>query len=144
MSVDSTKQRTRGMPRSVGSVIAGLIAVFILSLGTDQVLHVAGVFPPWGERMSDALFLLATAYRTIYNVAGGYITARLAPDRPMAHALALGLVGLVLSLIGLTVSLAHPELGPLWYSVVIAAEAVPCPWLGGRLYAGRAQGRTGR
>jgi hypothetical protein len=28
--------------------------------------------------MSNALFALATAYRTIYTVAGGYITARLA------------------------------------------------------------------
>ena len=33
--------------------------------------------------MSNALFVLATVYRTIYTVAGGYITARLAPNRPM-------------------------------------------------------------
>lgn len=131
------KPQSRSWPRSVGSVAGGLIAVFVLSLGTDQALHVAGIYPPWGERMSDALFLLATAYRTFYNVAGGTLTALLAPHRPIAHALGLGLVGLVLSLAGVAMSLAHPELGPLWYSVVIAVEAVPCAWLGGWLYNGR-------
>jgi hypothetical protein len=42
--------------------------------------------------MGDALFLLATAYRIVYGVAGSYVTARLAPDRPMQHALALGML----------------------------------------------------
>lgn len=39
-------------------------------------------------------------YRTVYNIAGCYIAARLAPDRPMAHSLALGIVGLVVSTAG--------------------------------------------
>jgi hypothetical protein len=58
------------------------------------VLHATGVFPPFGQPMADALFLLATAYRIVYGVAGCYLTARLAPDRPMRHALALGVVAL--------------------------------------------------
>ena len=45
--------------------------------------------------MSDALFILATAYRTIYGVLGAYIAARLAPNRPMMHALILGALGTV-------------------------------------------------
>jgi len=75
---------------SIGAVLAGFVAVFVLSLGTDVVLHATGVFPPWGQPMSDVLLLLATVYRTVYGVAGSYITARLAPDRPMGHALVLG------------------------------------------------------
>jgi len=35
--------------RSIGAVAAGFVAVFVLSLGTDQVLHVLKVYPPWGE-----------------------------------------------------------------------------------------------
>ncbi len=58
---------------SIGAVLAGFVAVFVLSLGTDVVLHATGVFPPWDQRMSDALFLLATVYRTIYCIAGSYI-----------------------------------------------------------------------
>lgn len=54
----------------------------ILSLGTDMALHAAGIFPALGQPMSDALFLLATAYRTAYGVAGSYITARLARTGP--------------------------------------------------------------
>ena len=142
MSPDPKPQR-RSMPRSVGAIVGGLLAVFVLSLGTDQVLHLAGIFPPWGQRMSDPLFALATAYRTVYNVGGGYLTALLAPDRPMRHALALGAVGLVISLAGLAVSLAHTELGPLWYSVVIVVEAVPCAWLGGWIHSRRSRGPAG-
>src|SRR3989441_8243345 len=81
--------------RSVGAVVAGFVAVFALSVGTDQVLHVLRVYPPWGEPMAGVLFVVATAYRIVYTVLGGYITARLAPHAPARHALILGLVGLV-------------------------------------------------
>src|SRR5438105_13994177 len=90
--------------KSIGAVLAGFVAVFVLSLGTDVVLHATGVFPPWDQRMSDALFMLATAYRTVYCIAGSYIAARLAPDRPMAHALVVGVVGLVVSTAGTVVT----------------------------------------
>ena len=33
--------------KSIGAVLAGFVAVFVLSLGTDVVLHATGVFPPW-------------------------------------------------------------------------------------------------
>lgn len=125
--------------RGAGAVLAGFVAVFVLSLGTDQVLHVLKVYPPWGQRMSDTLFLLATAYRIAFNVAGGYITARLAPHAPMRHALILGFTGLTFGVAGVMVALAKPDLGPLWYPVAIALAAVPCAWLGGALYRPRLQ-----
>src|SRR2546422_5394054 len=65
--------------RSVVAVVAGFVAVAVLSLGTDQVLHTLQIYPPWGQAMADSLFLLATAYRIVYGVVGGYVTARLAP-----------------------------------------------------------------
>jgi len=48
--------------------------------------------------------VLATAYRTIFSVAGSYITARLAPNRPMLHALVLGGLGLLVSIVGTVVT----------------------------------------
>jgi hypothetical protein len=78
----------RRIGRSIAALLTGFLAVVILSLGTDMVLHAIGVFPRLGQPMDDALLLLATAYRTAYGVAGSYITARLAPNRPMQHALA--------------------------------------------------------
>ena len=123
----------RGL-RRIGAVPAGLVAVIILSIGTDMVLHAAGVFPPLGQPMSGALFLLATAYRTVYGVAGGYIAARLAPDRPMQHALALGVVGLAVSIVGAVVTWNRgPAFGPHWYPLALIALAVPGSWAGGRL-----------
>ena len=52
--------------------------------------QVIGIFPQLGQTMSDRLFMLATAHRTIYSVIASYLIARLAPDRPMRHALAGG------------------------------------------------------
>jgi hypothetical protein len=121
--------------RSAGAVFVGLLAVVILSLATDAVLHATGVFPHWGKPMPDWLFLLAMAYRVLYGVVGGYLAALLAPHRPIAHALALGLVGLVISVTGAAVTWNKgPEFGPHWYPVALVVLAVPNAWLGGVLY----------
>jgi hypothetical protein len=115
-----------------------MLAVVVLSLGTDSALRAAGVFPPLGQAMSDGLFLLATAYRFAYGAAGGWIAARLAPDRPMAHALALGALGLALGAAGAVATRdAGPAFGPRWYPVAVAAIAVPSAWAGARLRGGR-------
>jgi hypothetical protein len=34
--------------RSVAAVLAGLLAIIVLSLGTDVVLHALSIYPPWG------------------------------------------------------------------------------------------------
>jgi hypothetical protein len=46
-------------------VLAGAAAGIALSIGTDMVMHGTGVFPPYGQPMSEGLFVLATAYRTV-------------------------------------------------------------------------------
>jgi len=119
---------------STGAVSLGFVAVFVLSLGTDQVLHVLEVYPPWGQPMFDTgLLLLALTYRIAYAVAGSYIAARFAPRNPMRHALALGAVGLAMSLAG-AIATIPMELGPSWYPVALVLTALPCAWLGGVLH----------
>lgn len=84
--------------------------------------------------MSDALLLLATVYRSVYAVVGSYITARVAPDRPMEHALAAGVIGLVLSIVGAVMAWNKvATLGPHWYPLALVATALPCAWIGGKL-----------
>ena len=78
---------------SVGAVAAGFIVTALTSTGTDAVMHTAGIFPSAPQLMSDLLFALAAAYRALFTVAGGYVTARLAPDRPMHHAWILAGIG---------------------------------------------------
>ncbi len=127
----------RRILRSLGALFAGILVVVVLSLGTDVLLHATGVFPPWGQPMSDALFLLATAYRTVYGIAGPYVTARLAPHQPMQHALLGGVIGLVLATTGAVATWNRgPEFGPHWYPLALVATALPCAWLGGPLYVG--------
>jgi hypothetical protein len=119
--------------RSIGAVLAGLLAIVVLSSAVDLILHATGVMPPWGQRMSNALFALASGYRIVISIGGCWLAARLAPSRPMAHALALGVVGVIISAIGVIVAVVKgPALGPLWYPLALVAVAMPCAWLGGR------------
>lgn len=120
-------------------MLAGLVAVIALSTATDALLHGTGVFPPERTPMSAALWLLATAYRTAYGVAGGWVAARLAPDRPIAHAVVLGLIGVALSTAGTVATWSEgPEFGPKWYPIALIVLALPSSWLGGRLVQRRA------
>jgi len=124
----------RRLWRSALALLGGFVTVVALSLGTDLGLHAAGIFPPWGQAMEDKLFLLATAYRIAYGMAGSYVTAWLAPSRPMQHALVGGAIGLVLSALGAVATWNRgPAFGPHWYPLALIATAMPCAWVGGKL-----------
>ena len=126
--------------RRVGAVLAGFLTVVVLSVATDAAMHSAGVFPPLGEPMSNALFALALAYRVVYTIAGGWVTARLAPDLPMRHVLALGIVGTAAGLAG-AVAGWNADLGPRWYPISLVVTALPCCWAGGKLFLARVAAR---
>jgi hypothetical protein len=132
----SEKGAERRIGRSIGAVLAGMIASIVLSLGTDVLLHMVRVFPPWGASMVgyDGALLLATFYRTIYGVVGSYIAARLAPNRPMLHAIVLGTLGFTVSIFGAVATWnGDPAFGPHWYPVVLVVLALPTAWVGGRV-----------
>lgn len=126
----------RQVGRSIVAVLAGLVAGMVLSLATDVLLHLARVFPPWGASMDgyDGALLLATIYRTVYGILSSYIAARLAPNRPMLHAMVLGILGFVVSLLGAAATWNKgPAFGPHWYPVALVVLALPTAWLGGKL-----------
>jgi hypothetical protein len=137
LSLGETRTPRRTLRRA-GAVLAGLLAIVVLSTATDAVLHATGVYPPFPEIMADGLFLLATAYRIFFGVAGSWLAARLAPDHPMRHALALGAVGTALSVAG---AAAMWQYGPAWYSLAVIAISLPCAWAGGRLHAAQSRAR---
>lgn len=125
---------SKRIPRRIGAVLAGFMAGAVLSLGVDGILHATGVYPPWGQTMSDGLFLMATLYRLAFNVFGCWLAARLAPDHPMAHALAIGIIGTVVSAAGAAATWGKgPEFGPMWYPISLVVLSLPCAWLGGKL-----------
>jgi hypothetical protein len=122
--------------RSIGAVLAGMVVAIALTLGTDELLHIIGVFPPWGQSMVgyDGALLLATAYRVVYSILASYITARLAPQRPMLHALVGGGIGFVVSVAGAVATWnGGPAFGPHWYPVALIFTALPSAWAGGKL-----------
>ena len=132
--ITSASGNPRRIGRSIGAVIAGLLTIVVLDNLIDFIFHSSGVYPPPGQTMADGLFLLALAYRTVDAIIGSYVAASLAPSRPLRHALALGVVGVVLSSLGVLATLAGgPELGPLWYPLSLVAICLPCTYLGGRI-----------
>ncbi len=137
MQMTKTSTHPRRLWRSTGAVLAGFLAVVVFSLGTDQVLHVLDVYPPWGQPMRDlGDNLLALSYRCVYAMVGSYLAAWLAPRNPMRHAMVLGLIGFVLSLAG-AIATIPMDLGPAWYPVAIVVTALPCAWVAGVLHRAR-------
>lgn len=128
------EQSSRNVPRSIGAVVAGIVVGVALSIGTDVLLRSAGIFPALGVRMADSLLLLATVYRTAYSVLAAYVTARLAPRRPMFHALVGAFIGIVVATMGAIVTWnAGPQYGPHWYPIALIVLALPTAWAGGRI-----------
>ena len=119
--------------KSVWAVVAGVLFIVVVSTLVDIVLHALRVFPPMNQPINDSLALLATSYRVVISIAGAWLTARLAPDQPMKHALILGVVGTFLGLAGV-VATWNAGLGPRWYPVLLAVLAIPQCWVGGKLY----------
>lgn len=129
-------QPPRRIGRSILALLVGMVVGVALALATDQVLHKIGVFPPWGASMAgfEGALLLATIYRTVYGVLSSYITARLAPNRPMGHALAGGLIGLLASAAGAAATWNKgPAFGPHWYPLALVVLALPTAWVGGMM-----------
>ena len=121
-----------GVGRSIRAVVGGIVVGVVLTLITDLVLHAVGVYPPWGQPVSDGPLVLATAYRIVFGIVGSYVTARLAPDRPMRHAMIAGSIGLIVSIAGAVATWNKgPAFGPHWYPLALIVTALPCAWVGG-------------
>ena len=121
---------------SVWAVVAGVVVIIVVTTLVDIILHLAHVFPPIGQPIDNRLAALATAYRIVISIGGAWLTARLAPDKPMKHALILGVVGTVLGLLGIAATW-NRGLGPRWYPIALAVLAIPQCWVGGALYTMR-------
>ena len=126
--------------RSIWAVVAGFLAIIVLSLGTDEILHLLGVYPPWKEPMWNArLNTLALSYRLIFDTFGSYLTARLAPRAPLKHALIGGFIGLVLSLGGIFAAVKG-NMGPVWYPIALSLSSPITAWIGGMLFVRNSNG----
>ena len=121
----------RSIFKSIGAILAGAITGAVLSIGTDFVLEKAGIF----STPEPGLFVwwmlsLALFYRGIYTIASGYVTATLAPNKPMRHAVILGIIGVAVTILG---TIANWDKSAAWYPIALILITLPCTWLGGKL-----------
>ena len=118
--------------RSIGAVVVGFLFIAVLSFGSDILLRVA--FPDdidvAGDIMSVRVLSLSLTSAAVYATVGCYLTARLAPSRPMWHALVLGVLSLVFTLLNTDVLWT---LAAMWYKLASLAIVLPCAWAGGWL-----------
>jgi hypothetical protein len=126
--------------KSIWAVLAGVLVIIVITTLVDIAMHAIGIFPQMDQPINDALALLATSYRIVITIGGAWLTARLAPDKPMKHAMILGFVGTVLGIVGV-VATWNRGLGPTWYPIALAVLAIPQCWAGGRLYVIRSHER---
>ena len=119
--------------RSIWAIVAGVLFTIIVTTIVDVVLHLVKVYDGMDVPLTDALALLATAYRIPISIAGAWLTAKLAPSDPMGHAMRLGYVGIVLGTIGV-IATWNAGMGPRWYPIALVVLAVPQCWAGGKLF----------
>ncbi|WP_421932630.1 hypothetical protein [Phenylobacterium sp.] len=133
MTLETTDGTTKlhAWLQSVVALLAGFAAVAVLSVAADSAFQALGVYPPGREPMNEVGDnLLALSYRCVFGALGSYIAARLAPSRPMAHAMILGAIGTAVATLGVAATW-NLNLGPRWYPIALAATALPCAWIGG-------------
>ncbi len=115
--------------KSIGAVFAGFLTVVILSVGTDAALESAGIFPSQEHGLFITWMLaLALAYRSVYTVAGGFVTAQLSPFNPMKHVKVLASIGAAAGIAGVILGW---NLSQHWYPIAIAVTGFPLTWFGG-------------
>lgn len=118
--------------RSVIAIVVGFLVIGVLAMGTDALLKstVPGIFGPDDRVDSVPWLLIIQLYVFAYAVFGCWIAARLAPNKPMRHALILGLLGLLFNIAG---TIALWDKMPAWYHIVALALVIPAAWVGGRI-----------
>jgi hypothetical protein len=86
------------------------------------------------KQNSSLIVAFVVIYRFAFNVAGCYLTAKLAPNKPMKHVIIIGVIGTILGILG---SVAMWDQAVPWYNIAIILISLPSAWLGGKLYLNR-------
>ena len=121
--------------KSTLAIVAGFALGAVLSLGTDFLLNSLGIMSMQNFKQNSSLIVaLVVIYRFIFNVLGCYLTAKLAPNKPMKHVIIIGIIGTVLGILG---SVAMWDQAVPWYNIAIILISLPSAWLGGKLFLNR-------
>ena len=118
--------------RSVLAVVAGFLVIGALAFGTGKLLQSSSPaqFDAAGAPTTVAMMLVQLLYVGVYATFGCWLAGRLAPGRPMLHALAVGVLGLALNVPS---ALMLRDTHPTWYLAAGVLTTMLWAWLGGRI-----------
>lgn len=121
------------MARSVLVIVGGFLLIGALAFGGSAVAMSA--FPhlfdgATGATRDTRMLAALIAWVFVAATFGCWLTARLAPNRPMRHAMILGVAGLAFNVVG---TIVNWETAPAWSHVVSLLLVLPAAWLGGWL-----------
>jgi hypothetical protein len=130
-------QRERGwrtLIRGVLAVITGIavltVTSFAIEWATEPVL--SGIFPDahseGATSHNEVRKLIMFVYSTLCVACGGYVTAWIARGSEVRHALIMGAVQVVLTVLAL---IEFRDKAPLWFWIAGIAVTVPAAWCGG-------------
>ena len=116
--------------KSIGVILLTFISITLLSIATDFLLESIGILPDPKKGLFDTwAIILVLAYRGIYTIFAGFIIAKLAPSKAILHAIILGAVGIIITILA-TNDPSFADKAPLWFGYTMAVITIPCLWLG--------------
>jgi len=116
--------------KSIGVILLAFISIALLSIVTDFLLESIGMLPDPKKGLFDTwAIILVLVYRGIYTIFAGFIIAKLAPSKPILHAIILGAVGIIITILA-TNDPSFADKAPLWFGYTMAAITIPCLWVG--------------
>jgi len=125
------------MIRSIAAVLAGVIVLTVTSFAIEWAVDplLPRLFPqelPNRSALETNLYaaLFMYFYTALCVAAGGYVSAWVARRSPVAHAVAMGVVELGLTVWAMKAVVVH---APLRNWIVGIAMVVPAAWCGGLL-----------
>lgn len=121
----------KNLLKSIGAILAGVLTIVVLSILTDTVLEHIGFFPPPTKGLFDQkLLFIALFYRTIFAFLGGFVTARLAPSKPMRLVIILLVIGTVMGILGV---IGGWNLSQHWYPISLVFTSFAGVLIGGKV-----------
>src|SRR5688500_11061282 len=116
------------MLRSLGAVAAGYV---IFGASAFLLFQLSGIDP---HQSAPITFKIASIiWGCVFALVAGWLTARLAPTRPVVHAVVLA----ALIALGALVSMVSVRGDAIWSQASALVLMAPCAWLGGRIAATR-------
>jgi hypothetical protein len=121
------------MLRSLVAIVAGFLFTGVGIILTTGALHTAfaDVYPPPPLRLeAPAALAMELSVVALFAIAGCWLAARLAPARPMRHALILGALAFA---VGIPNTISAWAQAPAWYHLLHLVLVLPFAWVGGRM-----------